>query len=105
MNSLHCFRGYSLAAAISTGLVVAAAPAVAEPYLFTAHTRAPAATAPNSNRNPSPYSLARPSNPYGKRASELSKPLTARATPPSRSICRRLVRDSRYGYVEVQFVC
>lgn len=102
MNPLHSIRGVNLAAAISAGLALSTAPAVAEPYLFTGHARPPGAMAPKDRPS---FSVAPPSSRYGKGASQLSQPLSARAAPPPSSICRRLVRDPRYGYVEVQFAC
>jgi len=102
MNLLHTIRGVNLAAAVSACLALSTAPAVAEPYLFTGHARPPGA--PAAKDRPS-FSAAPPSTIFRKGPFQVSQPLTARATPPPRIICRRLVRDPRYGYVEVQFAC
>lgn len=65
----------------------------AEPYLFSPPPRAPAATRSNDW-----------SGPHRTDAARLAKPVRPGA-PARPNLCRRLIRDARYGYVEVRFAC
>ena len=91
--------------AFGAAMALAGAPAVAEPYLFSSSPRPPGAAMLNDYRAPQPFSLPRRSGQYGRSTLQPYKSVAARTTPSPRKICRRLVRDARYGYVELQFAC
>lgn len=73
--------------------------------MFKPSTRPTSAPPVNGGQGPRPFSSGQPSVQFGKSAAPPSAGVGRRATPSPRNVCRRLVRDYRYGYVEVQFAC
>lgn len=105
MSAILNLRGFNLAPAIFAAVAGTAVPALAEPYLFSPSPRAPLASSQNARPAGQLPSAGSQRSPYGRTAKQIASPFASRAPPRPRSVCRRLIRDPRYGYVEVQFAC
>jgi len=105
MSAILNLRGFNLAPAIFAAVAGTAVPAIAEPYLFSPSPRAPLASSQNARPAGQPPSARPQRGPYGRNAGQIASPLASSAPLRPRAVCRRLIRDPRYGYVEVRFAC
>lgn len=89
-----------LAFAAAVAVAGVNSPAKAEPYLFNHSVRTSGVPGLSESRAHTPtLQRSRGQN------SQPARPVATRAAPSPSNICRRLVRDARYGYVERQFAC